>query len=97
LVGDYPRCIGLLNHQTIIVLTNEGWLLQYSPITGNWKQLLMDEEYSSYSVLSLSPCGEYAALGNISGGLKLVTLGKSQDILLHLFNVRGECKYLVTF
>ncbi|XP_064630402.1 tRNA (34-2'-O)-methyltransferase regulator WDR6-like [Lineus longissimus] len=80
LKGDFPRTIGLLNDDAIIVLTNEGSLLQYSIITGNWKQLLVDEAYRSYSVLSPSPCGAYAALGNISGGIKIVSVADSKTV-----------------
>ena len=36
-----------------------------------WRLLLKDAEYSSYSVVALSPCHKMVAFGNLRGKIKL--------------------------
>ena len=41
-----------------------------------WTLLLKDIDYSSYSVLALSPCHKIIAFGNLKGNIKLQETGK---------------------
>ena len=41
-----------------------------------WKLLLKDPNYSSYSVLALSPSGKVIAFGNLQGNIKLQDTGE---------------------
>lgn len=43
-----------------------------------WTLLLKDPEYSSYSVLALSPCHKIIAFGNLKGKIKLQDAGEWQ-------------------
>lgn len=42
-----------------------------SNLEDQWTLLLKDAEYSSYSVLALSPCHKIIAFGNLKGKIKL--------------------------
>ena len=41
-----------------------------------WTLLCKDAEYSSYSVLALSPCHKIIAFGNLKGKIKLQGVGE---------------------
>ena len=41
-----------------------------------WTLLLKDTNYSSYSVLALSPCSKIIAFGNLKGKIKLQDTGE---------------------
>jgi len=43
-----------------------------------WTLLCKDADYSSYSVLALSPCHKIIALGNLKGKIKLQDVGEWQ-------------------
>ena len=43
-----------------------------------WTLLIKDAEYSSYSVLALSPCHKMIAFGNLKGKIKLQDVGEWQ-------------------
>lgn len=49
-----------------------------SNLGDEWTLLLKDAEYSSYSVLALSPCHKIIAFGNLKGKIKLQDTGKWQ-------------------
>ena len=42
----------------------------------SWSFLLQDKNYSSYSVMTLSPCRKFVVFGNLQGSLKLHDVGK---------------------
>ena len=47
-----------------------------SNVEDQWMLLLKDAEYSSYSVLALSPCQKMIAFGNLKGKIKLQYVGE---------------------
>ena len=49
-----------------------------SNVEDQWTLLLIDAEYSSYSVLALSPCHKLIAFGNLKGKIKLQDVGEWQ-------------------
>ena len=57
-----------------------------------WTLLCKDAEYSSYSVLALSPCHKIIALGNLKGRIKLQDVGEWQHLLLFLCIHSGNSK-----
>ncbi|XP_061194456.1 tRNA (34-2'-O)-methyltransferase regulator WDR6-like isoform X1 [Saccostrea echinata] len=71
---DYPRSVGLLNHNEIIVITNEGYLYLYHVEEERWQTLQDDSEFRSYTVMSVAPTKhKCVALGNIHGTLRIFT------------------------
>ena len=50
----------------------------FSNVDDQWTLLLKDAEYSSYSVLALSPCHKMIAFGNLKGKIKLQDVGEGQ-------------------
>lgn len=55
-----------------------------SNVEDQWMLLLKDAEYSSYSVLALSPCHRMIAFGNLKGKIKLQDVGEWLSLLLFL-------------
>ena len=47
-----------------------------SNLEDQWTLLLRDAEYSSYSVVALSPCHNMIAFGNLKGKIKLQDVGE---------------------
>ena len=47
-----------------------------------WRLLLKDAEYSSYSVVALSPCHKMVAFGNLRGKIKLQDASELEPIWL---------------
>ena len=45
-------------------------------VEDQWELLLKDADYSSYSVLALSPCHKIIAFGNLKGNIKLQDTGE---------------------
>ena len=45
-------------------------------VEDQWRLLLIDAEYSSYSVLALSPCRKMIAFRNLKGKIKLQDIGE---------------------
>ena len=44
--------------------------------SSNWALLLSDPNFTSYAVMSLSPCKQLVAFGNLQGSVKLCLVGK---------------------
>ena len=48
-------------------------------VKDQWTLLLKDTNYSSYSVLALSPCHKIIAFGNLRGKIKLQDTGEENN------------------
>ncbi|XP_062614048.1 tRNA (34-2'-O)-methyltransferase regulator WDR6-like isoform X2 [Saccostrea cucullata] len=73
-VDDYPRSVALLNHDEIIIITNEGYLYLYEVEEKRWLTLQADSEFRSYTVMSVAHTKQRCfTLGNIHGTLRIFT------------------------
>lgn len=50
-------------------------------VKDQWTLLLKDTNYSSYSVLALSPCCKIIAFGNLQGKIKLQDIGEENNLM----------------
>lgn len=57
-----------------------------SNLEDQWTLLLRDAEYSSYSVVALSPCHKMIAFGNLKGKIKLQDVGEQEPSSVILVN-----------
>jgi WD40 repeat protein len=75
---DFVRGVCLLTTDSVLCLTDQGKL--YSVIVDStrkmytWTCLSEDTRFASYSVVSVSPCRQVVALGNLEGKLKVASL-----------------------
>ena len=54
-----------------------------------WTLLINDAEYSSYSVLALSPCHKMIAFGNLKGKIKLQDVGERQPPVISMLKLKS--------
>ncbi|KAM4722757.1 tRNA (34-2'-O)-methyltransferase regulator WDR6 [Rhinophrynus dorsalis] len=83
-----PKAISMVDPTLLIVLTDLGSIYTYDFISKQWRFILNDDNYKSYSLLDVLKSSEsvLCAIGNITGSIKIFSLSsphKCQDLKYH--------------
>ncbi|XP_028403319.1 WD repeat-containing protein 6-like isoform X2 [Dendronephthya gigantea] len=78
---ETPRLIGLLQDASVLIMTDQGNLYNFTwkhggtlQSPGIWSLIHHEPAYASYSIMALSDCRTIVALGNLNGSIKLISL-----------------------
>ncbi|XP_035672898.1 WD repeat-containing protein 6-like isoform X1 [Branchiostoma floridae] len=69
-LGDFPRSLVSCLDHLFLVVTDQGSLFSYNTTTCQWRLVLQDPTYSSYSLLEVSAQG-MVAMGSLAGTIKV--------------------------
>ncbi|XP_071793458.1 tRNA (34-2'-O)-methyltransferase regulator WDR6-like [Asterias amurensis] len=76
-----PRQLAVLDSGKIIIMTLNGCLLSYTLHSKEWRLLSQDVNYQSYSILTVSPSHQIAAIANIHGNVKVIALDSGRTLV----------------